>query len=111
MTRDEALPRDLDALLALVTRERAEHANERTDLIAKVAELEQQVRVFLRWQFGPRSEKRTIEILPTGARAMQTGKSVSVTIGAPIHVEGRDVSGLLQEVETFLKSHVEGSVS
>ena len=76
MTRNEALPRDLDALLALVVsersdreKERTEHDRERTDWIAKVAHLEHQVRVLTRWQFGPRSERRVIDVPPTGPQA------------------------------------------
>lgn len=49
----------------------------------------------------------TIDILPRGSRVMQAGKPVSVTIGAPISVEGRDLPSLMQEVETFLKANVE----
>ncbi|MDB4959929.1 MAG: phospholipid/glycerol acyltransferase [Myxococcales bacterium] len=48
----------------------------------------------------------TMEILPRGARVMQTGKPVTVTIGAPISVDGRDLPGLMQEVETFFRTHV-----
>jgi len=39
---------------------------------------------------------------------MHTGKTVRVTIGAPIAVEGRDIAGLMTDVGTFLKAHVEG---
>jgi len=39
--------------------------------------------------------------------AMHRGKRVEVEIGAPISVEGRDVVGLMAEVETFFKTHVE----
>lgn len=49
----------------------------------------------------------TIDILPRGGKAMQTGKTVEVTIGAPIPVEGRDLEGLSREVSEFLKQHVE----
>lgn len=49
----------------------------------------------------------TIDILPRGKRAMQTGKTVEVTIGAPIPVDGRDLEGLSREVSEFFKQHVE----
>jgi 1-acyl-sn-glycerol-3-phosphate acyltransferase len=49
----------------------------------------------------------TIEILPRGGKVMQTGKTVEVTIGTPIPVEGRDLEGLSREVSEFLKQHVE----
>jgi hypothetical protein len=38
---------------------------------------------------------------------MHPGKRVEVTIGAPIPVEGRDVTGLMRDVEAFFKAHVE----
>jgi transposase len=101
MTRDEALPRDVDLLLALLLRERAEREREhaeRTDLLAKVAALEHQIRVYSRWIFERRSEKRVIE--PEAAKpqelftfmlpreeaqrlADQTGAHGSVTLGVP----------------------------
>lgn len=94
MTRDESLPCDVEALIALITKERAEKA----DLLVKVADLEHQVRVLSRWAFGPRSEKRVIEPAPTGPQALftfmlpreeaqrladQTGAQGSVTLEAP----------------------------
>jgi 1-acyl-sn-glycerol-3-phosphate acyltransferase len=48
----------------------------------------------------------TIDILPRGGRVMQTGKRVAVTIGAPIPVDGRDLDGLMHDVEGFFKHHV-----
>ncbi|HEV7559402.1 MAG TPA: lysophospholipid acyltransferase family protein [Kofleriaceae bacterium] len=56
----------------------------------------------------PVAIRGTIDILPRGARVMQTGRTVKVTIGAPIIVEGRDMTGLMTDVGTFLKAHVEG---
>ena len=56
----------------------------------------------------PVAIRGTIDILPRGARVMQTGRTVKVTIGAPIIVEGRDMTGLMTDVGTFLKTHVEG---
>jgi 1-acyl-sn-glycerol-3-phosphate acyltransferase len=49
----------------------------------------------------------TIEILPRGAKLMQTGVSVRVTIGAPIPVAGRELEGLMAEVRDFLVKNVE----
>jgi 1-acyl-sn-glycerol-3-phosphate acyltransferase len=54
----------------------------------------------------PVAIRGTIDILPAGGRVMATGKSVDLTIGAPIPVEGRDLGSLMQEVERFFKSHV-----
>jgi 1-acyl-sn-glycerol-3-phosphate acyltransferase len=56
----------------------------------------------------PVAIRGTIDILPRGTRAMQTGKRVELTIGAPIAVEGREISDLMREVEAFLKARVEG---
>ena len=49
----------------------------------------------------------TIDILPRGGRVMQRGKTVEVTIGAPISVEGRSLDDLAREVSEFFKRHVE----
>jgi len=49
----------------------------------------------------------TIDILPRGAKLMRTGQTVSVTIGAPIEVAGRDLDGLMREVREFLVENVE----
>jgi len=57
----------------------------------------------------PVAIRGTIDILPRGGRVMQTRRAVRVTIGAPIPVEGRDLPGLMGEVDAFLKQHVEGS--
>ena len=56
----------------------------------------------------PVSISGTIDILPRGAKVMRTGQSVSVTIGAPIEVAGRDLDGLMREVREFLVDNVEG---
>jgi len=49
----------------------------------------------------------TIDILPRGGKVMQSGRRVRVTIGAPIAVEGRELSELMTEVRDFLIKHVE----
>ena len=49
----------------------------------------------------------TLAILPRGGRVMQKGKSVAVTIGAPIPVSGRELPDLMREVEQFLKANLE----
>lgn len=94
MTRESELPRDVDALLALILQERAE----RDTLEVKVAALEHQVRVLSRWAFGPRSEKRVVETQPAGPQELfsfmlpreeaqrladQSGALGSVTLEAP----------------------------
>ncbi|MBA3457607.1 MAG: 1-acyl-sn-glycerol-3-phosphate acyltransferase [Deltaproteobacteria bacterium] len=56
----------------------------------------------------PVAVKGTIDILPRGGKVMRTGQRVEVTIGAPIAVEGRDLTGLMEEVSEFLVTHVEG---
>jgi 1-acyl-sn-glycerol-3-phosphate acyltransferase len=55
----------------------------------------------------PVAIRGTIEILPRGTRAMQRGKRVDVTIGAPIPVEGRSLDALAAEVRAFLIANVE----
>lgn len=97
MTRDQDLPCDIEALLALIEKERAEREKERVDLLAKVADLEHQLRVYSRWVFGPRSEKRVIDELPARPQELfsfmlpreeaqrladQTGAMGSVTLEA-----------------------------
>ncbi len=49
----------------------------------------------------------TIDILPRGTKVMHSGKRVTVTIGAPIAVEGREIASLIDEVQQFLRQHVE----
>lgn len=57
----------------------------------------------------PVAIRGTIDILPRGARSARLGQEVSVTIGAPIPVEGRDLDGLSKEVKDFLVRQVEGA--
>jgi 1-acyl-sn-glycerol-3-phosphate acyltransferase len=49
----------------------------------------------------------TIRILPRGAKVMRSGQPVSVQIGRPIDVTGRDLSGLMAQVSEFLVNNVE----
>src|SRR6185295_14195690 len=55
----------------------------------------------------PVAIKGTIDILPRGGKVMQSGRTVAVTIGAPIPVEGREMGDLMTEVRDFLIKHVE----
>jgi 1-acyl-sn-glycerol-3-phosphate acyltransferase len=55
----------------------------------------------------PVAIRGTIEILKRGTKAMQKGKRVEVTIGAPIAVEGRSMDSLADEVRSFLIANVE----
>ena len=55
----------------------------------------------------PVAIRGTIDVFKRGSKTMHRGKRVEVEIGAPISVEGRDVVGLMAEVETFFKTHVE----
>jgi transposase len=95
--RDAALPRDVDQLIALIVKERAEW-------LAQVAALEHQVRVLSRWAFERRSEKRVIEGVSAGPQELftfmlpreeaqrladQTGAHGSVTIELPSEEETR----------------------
>lgn len=95
---DRAPREDVDALIALVAKERAERDAERAALLAKVATLEHQVRLLSRWAFGPRSEKRSVDPVPTGPQALlafmlpreeaqrladQTGAQGTVTLEVP----------------------------
>lgn len=59
----------------------------------------------------PVAIKGTIDILPRGERSMRTGRSVQVTIGEPIAVEGRDLDGLMTQVRDFLVQNVENGAS
>lgn len=56
----------------------------------------------------PVAIKGTIDILPRGGKVMQTGRTVEVTVGAPIPVEGRELDDLMREVREFLVANVEG---
>jgi 1-acyl-sn-glycerol-3-phosphate acyltransferase len=55
----------------------------------------------------PVAIKGTIDVLPAGAKVMHTGKRVEVTIGAPIDVAHREIASLIDEVQQFLRQHVE----
>jgi 1-acyl-sn-glycerol-3-phosphate acyltransferase len=55
----------------------------------------------------PVAIRGTIDILPRGARTMQTGKTVAVTIGAPIDAGTRAIADVMRDVERFLVAHVE----
>jgi 1-acyl-sn-glycerol-3-phosphate acyltransferase len=57
----------------------------------------------------PVAVRGTMDILPRGSRVMRTGRAVSVTIGSPIPVEGRDLAGLMAEVRDFLVKNVENA--
>jgi len=59
----------------------------------------------------PVAIRGTIEILPRGAKVMQKGREVSVTIGSPIAVEGRELDDLMAEVRNFLVQNVENAPS
>ena len=52
----------------------------------------------------------TNAILPPGARAMRTGRSVRVVIGEPIAVEGADMTDLMTRVKTFFEENVRREV-
>jgi 1-acyl-sn-glycerol-3-phosphate acyltransferase len=55
----------------------------------------------------PVAIRGTIDILPRGARTMRSGQRVSVQIGAPIDVAGRDLPDLMAQVSEFLVKNVE----
>jgi len=55
----------------------------------------------------PVALRGVIDILPRGARVMRSGRPVTVTIGEPIDVAGRDVPGLMAQVGEFLVKNVE----
>ena len=55
----------------------------------------------------PVAIRGTIGILPRGAKVMRTHQLVSVQIGPPIEVAGRDLSGLMAQVSEFLVKNVE----
>lgn len=59
----------------------------------------------------PVAIRGTLDILPRGGRAMRRGRPVTVRIGAPIPVEGRDLTGLMAEVREFLVKNVENAAS
>lgn len=55
----------------------------------------------------PVAIRGTIDILPRGSRSMTKGQRVTVTIGAPIDVAGRELATLMDEVRGFLVANVE----
>jgi 1-acyl-sn-glycerol-3-phosphate acyltransferase len=55
----------------------------------------------------PVAIRGTRQILPPGRRVMQPGQRVSVQIGRPIDVAGRDVPSLMSQVTEFLVKNVE----
>jgi len=55
----------------------------------------------------PVAIRGTIQILPRGGKVMRSGQRVSVQIGAPIEVAGRDMSDLMLQVREFLVKNVE----
>ncbi|HEY0988562.1 MAG TPA: lysophospholipid acyltransferase family protein, partial [Kofleriaceae bacterium] len=55
----------------------------------------------------PVAIRGTIDILPRGGRVMRSGQHVTVQIGRPIDVEGRDLESLMAQVSEFLVKNVE----
>ena len=55
----------------------------------------------------PVAIRGTIDILPRGGKVMRTGRRVTVQIGEPIEVAGRDLSDLMAQVGEFLVKNVE----
>lgn len=55
----------------------------------------------------PVAIRGTIDILPRGGRVMRSGQRVSVQIGPPIEVAGRDLPTLMAQVSEFLVNNVE----
>ena len=55
----------------------------------------------------PVAIRGTIRILPRGGKVMRSGQPVSVQIGRPIDVAGRDMSDLMAQVSEFLVNNVE----
>jgi len=55
----------------------------------------------------PVAIRGTIHILPRGGKVMRSGQPVSVQIGTPIDVAGRDMSDLMAQVSEFLVNNVE----
>ncbi|HZJ66648.1 MAG TPA: lysophospholipid acyltransferase family protein [Kofleriaceae bacterium] len=59
----------------------------------------------------PVAIRGTIDILPRGGRGMRSGQQVTVQIGRPIDVEGRDLESLMAQVSEFLVKNVENGAS
>lgn len=57
----------------------------------------------------PVAIRGTIDILPRGGKVMRTGRQVTVQIGEPIEVAGRDLSDLMAQVSEFLVENVENA--
>jgi 1-acyl-sn-glycerol-3-phosphate acyltransferase len=55
----------------------------------------------------PVAIRGTIDILPRGGKVMRSGQAVRVRIGAPIAVEGREMTALMAQVSEFLVNNVE----
>jgi 1-acyl-sn-glycerol-3-phosphate acyltransferase len=55
----------------------------------------------------PVAIRGTIDILPRGGRVMRSGQRVSVQIGRPIDVAGRELPDLMAQVGEFLVNNVE----
>jgi 1-acyl-sn-glycerol-3-phosphate acyltransferase len=55
----------------------------------------------------PVAIRGTIDILPPGGKVMRSGQPVSVQIGRPIEVAGRDMPDLMAQVSEFLVNNVE----
>jgi 1-acyl-sn-glycerol-3-phosphate acyltransferase len=55
----------------------------------------------------PVAIRGTINILPRGGKVMRSGQSVTVRIGTPIDVAGREVASLMSQVVEFLVKNVE----
>ena len=55
----------------------------------------------------PVAIRGTFAFLPRGGKSARTGQPVDVTIGAPIEVAGRELDGLMRDVQDFFVEHVE----
>jgi 1-acyl-sn-glycerol-3-phosphate acyltransferase len=55
----------------------------------------------------PVAIRGTINIMPRGGLVMHPGQQVSLRIGAPIAVEGRNIASLMTQVADFLVKNVE----
>jgi 1-acyl-sn-glycerol-3-phosphate acyltransferase len=59
----------------------------------------------------PVAIRGTIDILPRGGHVMRSGRRVTVQIGTPIEVGGRDIASLMAQVSEFLVKNVENGAS
>ena len=55
----------------------------------------------------PVAIRGTLQILPRGGKVMRSGQRVSVHIGTPIDVAGRNIESLIAQVSEFLVNNVE----